>query len=196
MAEPIYTLPPIEELEAMRDRTPDVMFPNTMPFAVVYDGGLTSKECDLIVEGNVPAPGYHYPGCGAETREYPYAHKTPELKVLEAFARFVNQVYYDFDLSEGYAAWMQTYKKDGAYQRHVDARPGHSRKLTAVLMLSAAEDYQGGSLQVFWPPETYIIPKTRGTVVVFPAWLHHAVMPVFSGVRRTINMGFYGPPFK
>jgi PKHD-type hydroxylase len=73
---------------------------------------------------------------------------------------------------------------------------GFSRKLTSVILLTDPSEYEGGALSLLIYPELIDIPKTRGTMVVFPSWLLHQVSPVENGIRQTLNVGFYGPPFR
>ena len=84
----------------------------------------------------------------------------------------------------------------GGYGMDVDAVAGQTRKLTAVAMLTPPTEYAGGDLELHTPEETFLIPRTQGTIVVFQPWIHHQVTKIHSGVRQTINFGFWGPPFR
>lgn len=187
-------IPEAEFLRKMEEVTPEAMGPNALPYAVVLEGYL-EHLCESIELAGEQLEPYSLPSCkSSNTREF-----EPNAQVLSGLAslgRYVNDLYWQFDLYPTTIGWMQTYKVGASYDRHVDAAPGQSRKMTAVLQLSDPENYEGGDLLVYWPPNSYRIPQTRGTVVFFPSWLHHEVLPVLSGIRKSINLGFWGPPFK
>jgi PKHD-type hydroxylase len=68
------------------------------------------------------------------------------------------------------------------------------RKLSAVLQLSDGADYDGGQFEmdVEQPPcpEAF---KKKGSLLVFPSFAWHRVMPVTRGVRHSLVAWFDGP---
>ena len=66
------------------------------------------------------------------------------------------------------------------------------RKLTVILQLSAADNYDGGRLQIFGH-EVEDLPDQRGTIVAFPSFLYHRVTPVTRGLRRALVAWIAGP---
>lgn len=189
----ITTFPTLKQLEERAAKTPKFMRPNTMPIAVCIEGLLSDAECDDIVNMMKMVPPHSFGGCDAETREVEF---DPSLEVIEAAARWINDTYWTFLLDSGQRSFCQTYTTGDRYQRHMDGSPGQSRKLTAVALLSAPHEYEGGTLRLFYTPAIFPVPRTRGTVVVFPSWLEHEVTHVTRGRRQTVNMGFWGPPFR
>jgi hypothetical protein len=189
----IVTVPSRKVLEEKAARTPEFMRPDKMPYAAVLEGFIPASDCDDIIAALEKEPIYNFPTCGAATRE---VESHPTLNPIEGVARAVNWLYWNYDLDDGQYSWMQTYSRDGCYKRHMDGSPGQTRKLTAVVMLSDPDDYKGGHLELYPPTGTYEVPRTRGTVVVFLPWIEHEVTMVFHGTRQTINMGFWGPPFR
>jgi predicted 2-oxoglutarate/Fe(II)-dependent dioxygenase YbiX len=191
----IYTIPRAERLEELKSIVPDYMRPNNIvPQAVVGVGVLTADECDRIIEATMQEEVYSFHGCNAETRECsrPLHHS---LNPIVSFTMRTNHQYFGFRLDPEPAAWLQTYTKSDSYQIHADSMPAQIRKLTTVALLSDPNDYSGGELRVIPWPEYETIPKQRGTLVTFPAWMLHEVLPVTGGVRQTINLGYWGPPF-
>lgn len=192
----LQTIPTIEQLSRATESLPGYMTPSTMPSAVVLENHLSVDECEQILSTfkRLPMHGFH--GCNAYTRDLPRPLDAC-LKPIHDAALFVNDAFFNFDVyADEPAAWLQTYHAGNDYQRHTDAGPGQSRKLTAVAMLTDRRDYAGGSL-VFDVGQTEIAaPATRGTVLVFPGWVSHRVTPVDHGTRQTINLGLWGPPFK
>lgn len=189
----LLTFPSDTSLARGYANAPDFMSPSKVPYAVSLEGALSHLECDEIVETLSPIDPYSVPGCGAVTREVVAA---PCLDPIETVARNVNDFYFGFDLYGGQHSWLQTYEPGGDYHRHMDGTPGQTRKLTAVAILSSPLTYEGGRLKMYVSPRHFTVPRTRGTIVVFQHWVEHDVSPVTAGLRQTINMGFWGPPFK
>lgn len=189
----LVTIPSAQRLAEAQAATPDYMHPNTLPWAVSIEGLLTDEQCDAITDKYNPVQPYSFRGCNAITRQC----ERPLDDVLEPViqsAKIINDLYWNYDLWDEPAAWMQTYTTGCSYALHADAQPGQMRKLTAVAMLSS--HYEGGGLWVRIEPKDHLISKIRGTVVVFPSWLPHFVDPVVQGKRQTINLGFWGPNFR
>lgn len=191
----ITTIPSGQTLREAEANVPSYMRPNRVPSAVVAEGLLSVQECLDISERYNQEEPYVFGGCHAITRECPRPLE-PVLHKLVEYAQVVNETYFGFDLDDEPAAWMQTYTEGDSYSMHTDGAPGQMRKLTAVLLLTDADEYSGGALWMRVEPREYYIPKHQGTIVVFPAWLPHYVEPVTKGTRQTINLGFWGPSFR
>lgn len=189
----LLTFPSQAGLERAYVRTPDFMRPNIVPYAVSLEGALSPDECQAIQETLEAVDTYTVANCGAVTREIVAA---PVLDPIETVARNINSGFFGYDLDPGQHSWLQTYETGGVYQPHMDGTPGQMRKLTAVALLSHPDDYDGGSLRINVNPKAFRVPRTRGTIVVFQHWVEHEVLPITDGKRQTINMGFWGPPFK
>jgi PKHD-type hydroxylase len=71
------------------------------------------------------------------------------------------------------------------------------RKLSFVLQLSDPDDYEGGNLQLLDESgKSYIAPRKRGTVILFDSRTQHRVLPVKSGLRKSIVGWTVGPRWK
>lgn len=189
----IYTLPPRPYLTDYIQKLPAYMRPNMVPYGIVFENALNKDQCEQIMDDCIREEAYTLPSCGAETRELT---PRPALDPLYNLALFANDMYFQYDLDPNYMAWMQTYHMGDKYELHSDTVPGQMRKLTAVAMINNDHMYEGGQLWLKPPPLNWAIPKTRGTVVVFQPWIPHVVEPITNGLRRTINLGIWGPPFK
>lgn len=189
-----YTLPPIQNIKKCFAAVPSYMHPNPSPHAVVWEGLLTDSECDSIVQYMMDFESYSFQGCGGATREAPLPLDPIFAPIISA-SIWLNHEYFGFRLSGTPGVWFQTYERGNGYQIHSDAMIGQTRKLTTVALLTDPDNYDGGVLRVVPYPEYYEIPKTRGTLVTFPAWVLHEVFPVKQGLRQTVNMGFWGPAF-
>lgn len=69
------------------------------------------------------------------------------------------------------------------------------RKLTIIVQLSDEDDYDGGNLIVQNYEKFQIMPRKRGTIIIFPSFLLHKVEPVTRGIRNSLVTFAYGPPF-
>jgi PKHD-type hydroxylase len=71
------------------------------------------------------------------------------------------------------------------------------RKLSFVLQLSDPDDYEGGNLQLLDESgASYFAPRLRGTVILFDSRTQHRVLPVKSGLRKSIVGWTVGPRWK
>jgi len=128
-----------------------------------------------------------------------FFHQRLEEAVLAFNAR-----YFRFDLSGladfqyalyggpegGHFDWHKDYGRDPA---DPDQEP---RKLTLSLQLSEASDYEGCDLQVRAGHQIDTAPRTRGSLVAFPANVLHQVTPIRSGIRRSLVAWAVGPEFR
>ena len=76
---------------------------------------------------------------------------------------------------------------------------GKYRKLSTTLLLNDASEFKGGELEFhFNMKETKIAKelKTRGTLIVFPAFVYHRVREVTEGTRYSLVSWSIGEPFR
>ena len=90
-------------------------------------------------------------------------------------------------------------KDVGSYGWHQDFSYGNgtasvSRKLSLVLQLSDASEYEGGYLEVN-NNKIIRMKKQRGLIIVFPSWVSHQVTPVTYGTRQSLVSWVTGPAF-
>jgi len=116
---------------------------------------------------------------------------------------------YGFDLT-GFAEDLQftLYDEPGAfYSWHQDGLDGGvaDRKLSIVVQLTSPDDYAGGEIQFFEVVDDYDddqldgfthLAGQLGTAVVFPSFEYHRVLPMRTGVRRSLVAWVSGPPFR
>ena len=105
------------------------------------------------------------------------------------------------------------------YTWHTDATPnlydnGMQRKISTCVQLSDPDDYEGGWFEWIESEPVFnriklsdgylkiddfihTIPfsaKEKGSLMVFPAWVHHQVTPIISGTRKSFITWFCGYP--
>lgn len=88
------------------------------------------------------------------------------------------------------------YEQGEGFDWHLDSGPSlaANRKLSLTIQLSAAADYDGGSLEFSGkavPPEA----SRQGTAIVFPPFLAHRISRIERGRRRSLVAWAYGPTF-
>lgn len=192
----LYTIPDWDYIVQTANAVPDYMSPNKSPYAIVGEGALSDETCDTILESYNGTEPYKFDHCDATTREA----VRPLTKCFEPVVEFTlqaNESCWGFNLDEKSAAgFLQTYVIGDSYQIHADGVLGQTRKLTTIVMLSNQDNYKGGELRLIPYPMARVIPPTRGTMVTFPSWLFHEVLPVQRGFRQTLNLGIWGPPWR
>lgn len=112
----------------------------------------------------------------------------------------INRQYFGFDLHEKSnfdTVNINTYTEDnrGEYDWHTDGTTDEiwDAKLTVILNLSF-DSYTGGDFQLFLNKPTTITEfNSLGSLIIFPSFIHHRVLPVTQGKRITLSQWFLGP---
>lgn len=134
-----------------------------------------------------------------------YADK--ELKTIwDKLSEVVNEVnrrFFHFDLTGFYEPMqlgLYSAENKGHYNWHTDMilkSPQVPRKLSMSLLLSSADEFEGGSLQIKSQTDNEItLECKRGRAWFFPSYILHRVTPVTKGIRRSLVLWVGGPPFK
>src|SRR4029077_9447880 len=89
------------------------------------------------------------------------------------------------------------YPERGHFDWHIDCGEGltSTRKISLSAQLSDASEYEGGGLEFAVHGELRGA-RRLGTVVAFPAFLHHRVTPVSRGIGRSLVAWAHGPIFR
>jgi PKHD-type hydroxylase len=88
-------------------------------------------------------------------------------------------------------------RMEGRAQDFVEENTELVRKLSFVLQLSDPDDYEGGNLQLLDETgKSYFAPRKRGTIILFDSRTQHRVLPVKSGIRKSIVGWTVGPRWK
>lgn len=141
------------------------------------------------------------------------AVRTSRVSWLSEQQWILNALYDYVDHANQFAFNLNVYKKadiqfteyhaseNGHYSWHHDIdwnrSDGLDRKLSVTVQLSDPSDYEGGEFQFSETQSPDLEQsKVKGTVLVFPSYLQHAVSPVTSGVRRSLVAWFEGPTWR
>jgi PKHD-type hydroxylase len=111
----------------------------------------------------------------------------------------LNEQFFKFNLfgiNEGFQ--FTNYKApSGKYGKHVDMSINIVvRKLSISIQLTDPKKYEGGELCLYCSDEKIIMDKTQGTLILFPSYVLHEVMPVTKGERNSLVTWVTGEQFK
>jgi len=113
----------------------------------------------------------------------------------------LNERFFKFDLfgiNEGFQ-FTNYEAPSGKYGKHVDRGVNMAvRKLSISIQLTNPEDYDGGELKLYNgnDEEASVMDKTQGTLIIFPSYVLHEVMPVTKGERNSLVTWVTGKQFK
>jgi len=112
----------------------------------------------------------------------------------------LNERFFKFDLfgiSEGFQ-FTNYEAPSGKYGKHIDRAINIPvRKLSISIQLTNPEQYEGGELKLYnGEEEGTIMSKEQGTLVIFPSYVLHEVMPVTKGERNSLVTWVTGKQFK
>jgi PKHD-type hydroxylase len=128
--------------------------------------------------------------------EIQWLHARLEEMVLQLNAQFFR---FDlFGLIEAFQYTVYEGTEGGYYGWHVDVgeRKYEPRKISLSLQLSGPSDYDGGDLILAAGDGEYQSEKARGTLIAFPSFVLHRVMPVTAGIRKSLVIWVSGPEFR
>jgi PKHD-type hydroxylase len=94
--------------------------------------------------------------------------------------------------------YTEYHEGGGHYDFHIDVGQGvaATRKLSITVQLSDPSEYDGGDFGILRGRNEEILPKGKGTVLVFPSFLLHRVSPVTRGTRRSLVMWLGGCSYR
>jgi PKHD-type hydroxylase len=111
----------------------------------------------------------------------------------------LNERFFKFDLfglNEGFQ-FTNYEAPSGKYGKHVDRGTNMAvRKLSISIQLSNPEEYEGGELKLYDGEEETVMSKEQGTLIIFPSYVLHEVMPVTKGERNSLVTWVTGKQFK
>jgi PKHD-type hydroxylase len=172
----------------------------------------TPEQCQLIINAGQSEPkqdGQVGGGAGGvvdtKTRTshiswIPF-NKMPEMyKAIEEILHKTNNNHFGFEgvqLTE--PAQYTEYPAGGFYDWHMDSdvtgiNEPPVRKISMTCLLSHESEFEGGGLELM--SEGKIARPKQGQAIFFASFIRHRVIPITSGVRKSLVMWFGGPSFK
>jgi PKHD-type hydroxylase len=111
----------------------------------------------------------------------------------------LNERFFKFDLfglNEGFQ-FTNYEAPSGKYGKHVDRGMNMAvRKLSISIQLTNPEEYEGGELYLYDDDKGTLMDKSQGTLILFPSYVLHEVMPVTKGERNSLVTWVTGKQFK
>ena len=180
-----------------------------------FKSAIDPKWCDDFVEYVIKSYepvesriGFNREAAKSDYRECDirWLNANTEQELVNMLWSYVNRANRDsFDVDVRYINELQftTYKGEnqGKYGWHHDVDfknpyPYH-RKLSLTIQLSDTTDYEGGHFEfekgIDSLPEDV---KEKGTVLIFPSFYKHQVLPVTSGTRHSLVTWVEGPHWR
>ena len=176
----------------------------------LWTGELDSKFCDSLIENFSkidPIEGTTFNG-DTEYRSsiIRWVHGEMGLKdILMGYFSRANIEAFGVDVGDKFAVEMQFTEYDaeysGKYKTHHDidwlSDKPYQRKLSMVIQLSDPCEYEGGDLcfsEVENQKQEEL--KKKGSIIVFPSYLQHAVTEVTKGKRYSLVLWLSGPRWR
>ena len=137
--------------------------------------------------------------------------------ILNPFIHTANkEAGWNFQWDWNEASQFTIYEKGHYYSWHVDQGPtalkheskninGKTRKLSLTLQLTDKTKYEGGDFQFKWIQDdkkdllnimTIDDAKDIGTIIIFPSFIYHQVLPITKGKRESLVNWSIGNQFE
>ncbi|MFC0204676.1 2OG-Fe(II) oxygenase [Novosphingobium soli] len=180
----------------------------------VWTAALSEQECDDIVER---ASRYDEADATigfADTQRSDSSYRTSTIRWVDAyrekdivarlmeFAASSNRTNFGIDIVAPFELQFTEYRGSSAghYDWHQDVwlespRP-FARKLSLVVQLSRPDAYEGGAFEFFGLQNPGPAFAPRGSLLIFPSFLQHRVLPVTKGLRRSLVTWVEGPNWR
>ena len=115
------------------------------------------------------------------------------------WSSIISSNFWGFDIRGFGEAWQYAeYGPGSKYNWRVDVGPNNNhRKLSLTIQLSDENEYRGGLFHLEGQPpfdESKFLKK--GATIMFPSHNRHKVMPVVSGMRKSLVIWVSGPRLK
>jgi len=128
-------------------------------------------------------------------------NKMPEMyKTLENVMHRTNNNHFGFEgMKITEQAQYTEYPSGGFYDWHMDSdvvgmNEPPVRKISMTCLLSHESEFEGGGLELM--SDGKIAKPKQGHAIFFASYIRHRVIPITSGVRKSLVMWFGGPSFK
>ena len=172
---------------------------------LLFDKALSSEFCELAITSTAWAKADEAKLDKVEGHIIDEKQRITELVweellspigcVLQTYLSEANKIW-GYDVRRMEKVQMSRYKEGGFYDWHMDSKApvnNEQRKLSIVALLN--DEFSGGTLELATNQGENVL-KSKGDIVVFPAFLNHRVNPVTKGVRYTAVSWAYGPTFR
>lgn len=187
-----------------------------------YPKALTDEQCDQLIQVSEQLPAFTgtikvqgFLQAVEDTRRSTVTfldYRRPETSwlfdMIWQLVRHSNETYFNnFDITSLEYVQIASYRDldKGEYTQHQDVIwTDHNwplqRKISVTAQLTDPSTYDGGDF-VFRDLQSGKFPdkeaiRQRGTVIVFPSFIPHAVLPVTRGIRHSVTAWIEGPNWR
>ena len=177
---------------------------------IIYEQIIPEKVVDLMIE-EILSNEVSYAEAKIGTRES--SGKFVELRnsktswiyndswITGVFAHFFNMVnmyIWEYNLSLLESIQITKYEEGDHYTWHSDYGTSTdeklTRKLSATMLVSDPDDYEGGDLEfIDYHNNLIVAPKKKGTLIIFDSRTPHRVTKVTKGKRISLVAWMLGP---
>ncbi len=180
----------------------------------VWPSAFTSAECDTVIERSLTYAEQKATIGFDDTMRTEAAYRSSVVRWLDTnteqaivhrlmqYVHSSNRTNFGVDIVAAFDLQFTEYhgSAHGKYDWHQDVwlespRP-YDRKLSLVLQLSDPADYQGGAFEFFGLQQPAATFAPRGSLLIFPSFLQHRVLPVTKGLRRSLVSWVEGPRWR
>lgn len=171
------------------------------------DALLTPDECAEIIRladkgeqvtGTLSASGDYDAGTRRSNVTYLDADEESDwlYHKLGLAIQEVNDEAYNYDISGIESVQVATYGEGDHYEWHMDLgmEENATRKLSLTIQLTPPAEYEGGDLEFMQVQAP--IPRNQGSVIFFPSFFFHRVLPVTRGTRKSLVAWVHGNSFR
>jgi PKHD-type hydroxylase len=156
------------------------------------------KEAAMGIDGEIIKHG------GRNTKICFTPHEHWFGKIMYNFGLLANkECNWNFDITLHESVQFAHYEPGQHYDWHIDTfflslpeKSSTDRKITVVCLMNNVSEFEEGELQISMQGTEYIVPLEKGSVVAFPSFLSHKVIPIKSGIRKSSTMWLSGPRFR
>jgi PKHD-type hydroxylase len=127
----------------------------------------------------------------------PYAqHNNWIYNIMREITVSINEEHWRFDVGGVQQLQILKYNPLQQFWWHFDTYTGSDRKLTAVVNLSAPNEYLGGGLQVKADIDNAKFIREQGAGCWFPSYIEHRARAPIWGTRWVLVAWFTGPAWR
>ena len=153
------------------------------------------------IEGDFPAilPHRHVVDRAVRRTERTHILSTPDhswiYERLGASVEVANGQAWQFKLSYLEPLQLLAYPEDGWFDWHSDLGDrgvASLRKVSASILLSDPDTYEGGELQLMNAGKELVPGRSQGRAILFPSFQNHRVLPVRRGTRHVLILWTVG----
>lgn len=192
-----------EEIVNIMERDLSVNYDSSMSESYLYGGDVNKEKRN---SKNTWVPSEHWIGgfmwhyiSRANRENFLYDLRCIDGESMQ-YTQYGPGEFYGWHNDAGFIGAYKPQSHTNDNDRQNDFVNEHSelvRKLSFVLQLSHPDDYEGGNLQLMGETgKCYFAPRKRGTIILFDSRTQHRVLPVKSGLRKSIVGWTVGPRWK